>query len=53
MKVHVHKIYFYGVLSIKIVLGQHAKNRVFLPRIFLCPSDNEMFLVLVEENNFP
>ena len=27
----------------EIVLGQHVGKRVFLPRIPLCPSDDEMF----------
>ena len=30
-------------INTEIVLGQHAGKRVFLPRIPLCPSDDEMF----------
>ena len=30
-------------INAEIVLGQHAGKRVFLPRIPLCPSDDEMF----------
>jgi ATP-dependent DNA helicase PIF1 len=30
-------------IDAEIVLGQHAGMRVFLPRIPLCPSDDEMF----------
>ncbi|XP_034603417.1 uncharacterized protein [Setaria viridis] len=30
-------------IDAEIVLGQHAGKRVFLPRIPLCPSDDEMF----------
>jgi ATP-dependent DNA helicase PIF1 len=30
-------------IDAEIVLGEHAGKRVFLPRIPLCPSDDEMF----------
>uniref|UniRef100_A0A453CIS2 ATP-dependent DNA helicase n=1 Tax=Aegilops tauschii subsp. strangulata TaxID=200361 RepID=A0A453CIS2_AEGTS len=30
-------------IDAEIVIGQHAGRRVFLPRIPLCPSDNDMF----------
>ncbi|PWZ57558.1 ATP-dependent DNA helicase PIF1 [Zea mays] len=30
-------------IDAEIVLGQHAGKRIFLPRIPLCPSDEEMF----------
>ncbi|PWZ20060.1 ATP-dependent DNA helicase pif1 [Zea mays] len=30
-------------IDAKIVLGQHAGKQIFLPRIPLCPSDEEMF----------
>jgi ATP-dependent DNA helicase PIF1 len=33
----------YISVAIGIVLGQHAGKRAFLPRIPLCPSDDEMF----------
>jgi ATP-dependent DNA helicase PIF1 len=32
-----------NTIDAEIVLGQHAGERVFLPRIPLCPSDDEMF----------
>ncbi|WVZ67157.1 hypothetical protein U9M48_016277, partial [Paspalum notatum var. saurae] len=32
-----------NAIDAEIVLGQHARKRVFLPRIPLCPSDDEMF----------
>uniref|UniRef100_A0A453A3X3 ATP-dependent DNA helicase n=1 Tax=Aegilops tauschii subsp. strangulata TaxID=200361 RepID=A0A453A3X3_AEGTS len=32
-----------NVIDAEIVLGQHAGKRIFLPRIPLCPSDDEMF----------
>jgi len=35
------------------MLGQHAGKRVFLPRIPLCPSDNEMFLFQFKRKQFP
>jgi hypothetical protein len=37
----------------KIVFRQHVGNRVFIPRIFLCPSHNDMFLCFSwREHNF-
>jgi len=33
-----------NTIDAEIVLGQHARKQVFLPRIPLCPSDDEMFL---------
>ena len=32
-----------NIIDAEIVLGQHAGKRSFLPRIPLCPSDDEMF----------
>jgi ATP-dependent DNA helicase PIF1 len=32
-----------NMIDTEIVLGQHAGKRVFLPKILLCPSDDEMF----------
>ena len=32
-----------NTIDAEIVLGQHAGKWVFLPRIPLCPSDDEMF----------
>ncbi|XP_066320072.1 uncharacterized protein [Miscanthus floridulus] len=32
-----------NTIDMEIVVGQHAGKRVFLPRIPLCPSDDEMF----------
>lgn len=32
-----------NAIDADIVLGQHAGKRVFLPRIPLCPSDDELF----------
>ena len=32
-----------NTINAEIVMGQHAGKRVFLPRIPLCPSDDEMF----------
>ncbi|WVZ61529.1 hypothetical protein U9M48_011390, partial [Paspalum notatum var. saurae] len=37
----------------EIVLGQHARKRVFLPRIPLCPSDDEMFPFRFKRKQFP
>jgi ATP-dependent DNA helicase PIF1 len=35
------------------VLGQHAGKRIFLPRIPLCPSDDEMFPFQFKRKQFP
>jgi ATP-dependent DNA helicase PIF1 len=42
-----------NVIDAEIVLGQHAGNRVFLPRIPLCPLDDEMFPFEFKRNQFP
>ncbi|ONM06552.1 hypothetical protein ZEAMMB73_Zm00001d032987 [Zea mays] len=40
-------------IDAEIVLGQHAGMRVFLPRIPLCPSDDEMFPFHFKRKQFP
>ncbi|RCV25458.1 hypothetical protein SETIT_5G168400v2 [Setaria italica] len=40
-------------IDAKIVLGQHAEKRIFLPRIPLCPSDDEMFPFQFKRKQFP
>ncbi|XP_062186026.1 ATP-dependent DNA helicase PIF1-like [Phragmites australis] len=42
-----------NTVDAKIVLGQHAGKRVFLPRIPLCPSDDEIFPFKFKRNQFP
>ncbi|XP_062186720.1 uncharacterized protein LOC133890331 [Phragmites australis] len=42
-----------NIVDAKIALGQHAGKRVFLPRIPLCPSDDEMFPFKFNRNQFP
>ncbi|XP_062232801.1 ATP-dependent DNA helicase PIF1-like [Phragmites australis] len=42
-----------NIVDAKIVLGQHAGKRVFLPRIHLCSSDDEMFPFKFKRNQFP
>lgn len=42
-----------NVIDAEIVLGQHAGKRVFLPRIPLCPSDDEMFPFQFKRKQFP
>ncbi|KAL7616123.1 disease resistance protein RUN1-like [Lactuca sativa] len=37
----------------EIAVGQHAGKRVFLPRIPLCPSDDEMFPFKLKRMQFP
>jgi hypothetical protein len=40
-------------IDAEIVLGQHAGKRGFLPRIPLCPSDDEMFPFQFKRKQFP
>jgi ATP-dependent DNA helicase PIF1 len=42
-----------NTIDAKIVLGQHAGMQVFLPRIPLCPSDDEMFPFQFKRKQFP
>ena len=42
-----------NAIDVEIVLGQHAGKRVFLPRIPLCPSDDEMFPFRFKRKQFP
>jgi ATP-dependent DNA helicase PIF1 len=40
-------------IDAEIVLGQNAGMRIFLPRIPLCPSDDEMFPFHFKRKQFP
>ncbi|PWZ30162.1 ATP-dependent DNA helicase PIF1 [Zea mays] len=40
-------------IDAEIVLGQHTRKRIFLPRIPLCPSDEEMFPFQFKRKQFP
>ena len=42
-----------NAIDAEIVLGQHVGKRVFLPRIPLCPSDDEMFPFQFKRKQFP
>lgn len=42
-----------NAIDAEIVLGQHAGKRVFLPRIPLCPSDDDMFPFRFKRKQFP
>jgi ATP-dependent exoDNAse (exonuclease V) alpha subunit len=42
-----------NTIDAEIMLGQHAEKRVFLPRIPLCPSDDEMFPFQFKRKQFP
>ncbi|XP_062193514.1 uncharacterized protein LOC133896893 [Phragmites australis] len=42
-----------NAIDAEIVLGQHAGKRIFLPRIPLCPSDDEMFPFRFKRKQFP
>lgn len=42
-----------NAIDAEIVLGQHAGRRVFLPRIPLCPSDDDIFPFKFKRKQFP
>jgi hypothetical protein len=42
-----------NVIDAEIVMGQHTRDRVFLPRIPLCPSDDAMFPFRFKRKQFP
>ncbi|XP_062212752.1 uncharacterized protein LOC133913583 [Phragmites australis] len=42
-----------NAIDAEIVLGQHAGKRIFLHRIPLCPSDDEMFPFRFKRKQFP
>jgi hypothetical protein len=42
-----------NAIDAEIVLGQHSGMRVFLPRIPMCPSDDEMFPFRLKRKQFP
>ena len=42
-----------NAIDAEIVMGQHAGCRIFLPRIPLCPSDDEMFPFKFKRKQFP
>lgn len=42
-----------NAIDVEIVLGQHSRTRVLLPRIPLCPSDHEMFPFRFKRKQFP
>jgi hypothetical protein len=42
-----------NAINAEIVVGQHAGERVFLPRIPLCPSDDDMFPFRFKRKQFP
>uniref|UniRef100_A0A8I6Y211 ATP-dependent DNA helicase n=1 Tax=Hordeum vulgare subsp. vulgare TaxID=112509 RepID=A0A8I6Y211_HORVV len=42
-----------NTIDAEIMLGQHAGRRVFLPRIPLCPSDDDIFPFKFKRKQFP
>ncbi|XP_073360641.1 uncharacterized protein [Aegilops tauschii subsp. strangulata] len=42
-----------NTIDAEIVIGQHTGRRVFLPRIPLCPSENDMFPFKFKRKQFP
>jgi hypothetical protein len=42
-----------NAIDAEIVMGQHAGERVFLPQIPLCPSDDDMFPFRFKRKQFP
>jgi ATP-dependent DNA helicase PIF1 len=41
-----------NTIDAEIMVGQHAEKRIFLPRIPLCPSDDEMFPFFFKRKQF-
>nr|KAJ0204533.1 hypothetical protein LSAT_V11C500242050 [Lactuca sativa] len=46
------KSYQHNVIDAEIAIGQRTGKRVFLPRIPLCPSEEDMFPFKLKKNNF-
>ncbi|KAI3735759.1 hypothetical protein L6452_15271 [Arctium lappa] len=42
-----------NVIDAEIAVGQHTGKRVFLPRIPLCPSEDDMFPLKLKRKQFP
>nr|XP_043623580.1 ATP-dependent DNA helicase PIF1-like [Erigeron canadensis] len=42
-----------NVIDAEIAVGEHVGKRVFLPRIPLCPSENDMFPFKLKRKQFP
>jgi ATP-dependent DNA helicase PIF1 len=42
-----------NIIDAEIMVGDHAGKRIFLPRIPLCPSDDEMFPFQFKRKQFP
>jgi hypothetical protein len=42
-----------NTIDAEIMVGDHAGKRIFLPRILLCPSDDEMFPFQFKRKQFP
>ena len=42
-----------NVIDAEIAIGEHARKRVFLPRIPLCPSDDAMYPFKIKRKQFP
>ncbi|KAD0111624.1 hypothetical protein E3N88_44772 [Mikania micrantha] len=43
----------HNVIDAEIAIGQHTGKRVFLPRIPLCPSEDDMFPFKLKRKQFP
>jgi ATP-dependent DNA helicase PIF1 len=42
-----------NIIDAEIMVGDHAGKRIFLPRIPLCPSDDDMFPFKFKRKQFP
>jgi ATP-dependent DNA helicase PIF1 len=42
-----------NVIDAEIAVGEHAGKRIFLPRMPLCPSDDDMFSFKMKRKEFP
>jgi len=42
-----------NIIDAEIMVGDHARKRIFLPQIPLCPLDDEMFQFQFKRKQFP
>ncbi|KAL7600227.1 hypothetical protein Lser_V15G21915 [Lactuca serriola] len=50
---HYIRAFQQNVIDVEIIVGQHSGKIVFLPRIPLCPSDDEMLPFKLKRKQFP
>nr|KAJ0219703.1 hypothetical protein LSAT_V11C200076300 [Lactuca sativa] len=46
-------VFHRNIIYVKIIVGQHDDKKVYLPRIHLCSSDDDMFLSKLKRKQLP